>query len=590
MTRTPAHTHVKQYSLQKGIKIMKKRNIAAAILLASMMAVSTCAVTSMTAMADYTINITDKPANDAASHTYTAYQVFSGTVGTVGGTNVLTGINWGNGVNGTDILTDLKATSYTYNAKFASCKNASDVAKVLEANNTDTALVKSFAGIVRANLTTTTSATGAGPLSVAAPGYYYIKDEVAEADKEKGAVSDNILKVVDATPVNATVKEDVPTLTKAIGTSSTDTATKNTAKIGDKIPYVLTSTVPKMEGYTKYYYVIDDTMEAGLTFNNDIVITIGGTALNVGTDYTVDTSVSGKTFEIVFKDFLTKQQSNAGQPIVVTYSATLNSNAELVSDSNDNTVQLTYSNNPHENASPDSGNPDKPSDNSPVGKTPEQTVNTYTTGLELIKVDENDGSSLANAKFGLTGTGFSITQYNNEYYKLDNDATTDVFYQLKDGTYTDTAYTADNSADYASSDKYVKVNSTDLATSLVPINVVVTSDANGKIKFKGLNPGTYTLTEIEAPDGYNKLSDPVTIIISGTTENPADWSITVGGYAANKTDKALFKANIANNKGTTLPSTGGIGTTIFYVVGGTLVAGAVVLLITKKRMSINDQK
>ena len=129
----------------------------------------------------------------------------------------------------------------------------------------------------------------------------------------------------------------------------------------------------------------------------------------------------------------------------------------------------------------------------------------------------------------------------------------------------------------------------------------LTSDANGLFKVIGLDDGTYHLKETKAPAGYNLLTNDITVVITAATTNGQSWtdgdaakaltalSVTADGKNGSVDDnKGIGSITIANNKGATLPSTGGMGTTLFYVLGSILVLGAVVLLVSKKRMNAID--
>ena len=108
--------------------------------------------------------------------------------------------------------------------------------------------------------------------------------------------------------------------------------------------------------------------------------------------------------------------------------------------------------------------------------------------------------------------------------------------------------------------------------------------------FAGLGAGTYLLTEEVAPNGYNKLTNPITIVIAANpTLNGPNWTVTKDGTALTA-PTGIYALEVENNMGATLPGTGGIGTTIFYIVGGALILGALILLITKKRMHTTDDK
>ena len=164
---------------------------------------------------------------------------------------------------------------------------------------------------------------------------------------------------------------------------------------------------------------------------------------------------------------------------------------------------------------------------------------------------------------------------------------------LKDGTYTDVAAVTDNSSKNYNADKYdsttkmyEKVSVVTKDTVATKINTVGYTNAQGVLTFEGLSTGTYTITELVAPNGYNLLKDRVTIeITDNATLTNANWTVKSGDTALVANDDNHFLVQVKNNKGTELPSTGGIGTTLFYVIGGLLVVAAGIILVTKKRVS-----
>lgn len=433
-------------------------------------------------------------------------------------------------------------------------------------------------------------------------GYYVVEDTAATKP-----VSALILDTTNPS-VEIDIKADKPSIDKKIdGTQDTDNSTTgdveyNNAAIGDKVPYKVTSKVPDMTGYTKYYFVVNDTLSKGLTFNDDVAITVGNKKLVKDTDFTVvsNKNADGTTsVEIVFKNFIQYKELKAadgttilaetGSPITITYSATVNENAVIGTAGNPNEVKLTYSNNPNVDDGGTPGNPDKPTSTSPTGETPKEVTRTYVTDLEIIKVDQ-DGKRLTGAEFKLVGekinkvivttTNF-VENENGEYWKL------------KDGTFTKTAPTiagdeTDNSDLYASiSKKYILEEKTEVQTKTESVDITATVGSDGVLRFEGLSAGEYTITEIKAPDGYNLLKAPITVTIgwtapaSGKTE--CTWTYTWGNTA--DTSGNSNTVTVTNNAGLELPSTGGIGTTIFYILGSVLLVGAAILLITKKRMS-----
>jgi LPXTG-motif cell wall-anchored protein len=249
---------------------------------------------------------------------------------------------------------------------------------------------------------------------------------------------------------------------------------------------------------------------------------------------------------------------------------------------NPNTVKLTYSNNPGHSGD---GNPDNPDSDIVTGETPDSVVKTYVTEIELIKVDgANNTTKLAGAVFNVKGTQINKVIITGEKFVKDAAGT---YYLLKDGTYTTKTPTDATISQYEStSDMYKKeayATTSEQETKDVDFQVVTGSD--GIIKLTGLKEGTYTFTEIQAPDGYNLLKDPITVTItSNVTTTDATFAWTGSDNVTNKSD-GTFTFNVANNSGTELPSTGGIGTTIFYIVGGLLLVGAAIVLVARRKAS-----
>ena len=317
-----------------------------------------------------------------------------------------------------------------------------------------------------------------------------------------------------------------------------------------------------------------------------MVITVGKKTLEKDKDYqlTVTNNADGTTgLEIVFINFIQyKDQTDAA--IRVTYSATVNQDASLdPSVGNTNDVKLIYSNNPNV----DGKGENKPEPGDPVGETPVKQVKTFVTGLQLTKVDGKDNSkTLTGAKFEIKGESLKVVLVNQEMYKASENGT---YYMLKDGTYTETVPTDETADKYDSTtQKYEKVTVVSKETVATEINATGYVDENGVLTFEGLGEGTYTITELVAPNGYNLLKNPITVVITAdATVNGCTWTVTVDGSPVNA-EGNLYAFQVANNSGAELPSTGGIGTTIFYVVGGLLVVAAGVLLVTRKRMSKSE--
>lgn len=364
----------------------------------------------------------------------------------------------------------------------------------------------------------------------ATAGYYLFKDTTATGDNEV-----YITEVVG----NVTIKaknSHVPGFEKKLkdtnDTEGTTTDWQDVADhdIGDKIPFKLEGTVPADYDaeYTSYYFAFHDEEEAGLTFNKDSVeVYVDDTKITAGFEVKTSTN-DGCSFEVVFSDLKAIKDVHAGSKIRVEYTATLNENAVIGGNGNLNKAQLEYSNNPR-----DTNSKDKTVWDNVVVFTYQVVVNKYANSVE-----ENNK---------LPGADFTLTK------KLNGDTT--------------------------------------------KVIAAVKSPDGKQFTFKGLDDGEYTLTETVTPDGYNTI-DPITFKVNAnheiTWEGAGDRNTLLKSLSGNKvtgqitftSDKGTgaLTTNIINKSGTVLPSTGGMGTTVFYVVGGGLMAVAVVLLVTKKRM------
>nr|WP_300658106.1 isopeptide-forming domain-containing fimbrial protein [uncultured Acetatifactor sp.] len=608
--------------------------------------------------------IVKQNSDDKTSHTYEAYQIFAGDLAEVDGKKVLSNIIWGSGVNGDELLGALKKDS-AFNIvgedndktnAFANCTTASQVAEVLSGNAfgsstvQNSTLTDAFARVVENNLSQTVAGTASNTdsngnvssdpivINVTGSGYYLVKDR-DQSVTEGGAYSRFMLEVVgDAT---ATVKSEVPSGDKKVYIDDVTTGDANNASIGSHVSYQITSKVPNHVGYNYYYFIMNDTLSEGLTFDGagSVTVTVGGETLVQDTGYYVYTGVdvAPKTFRLAFNDI---RKYTVGAEIVVTYSATINDKAIVGTTGNPNTWNLQYSNNPDDTFDgerPDGENtPGLPADeqNEALGQTPDEKTLTYVTELDITKYANSvaEDHPLAGAEFTLTGTSKQVVLNEVDYYEASKEGT---YYLLLDGTYTETAPTGTkyveigvgtaetttgyiknaageyvvpkNKGDYVGqtlyklvkgtaeeyadvNTKYMKKTATETTYVNADVSIEMTTGEDGKISFKDLGAGEYILTETVTPEGFNTL-DPIKIVI--TFEGPKSvndgnetctWKMTWNGEEIEGTN-GIFAQNVINQSGSLLPSTGGIGTTIFYVVGGILVIGAGILLVAKKRMS-----
>ena len=395
------------------------------------------------------------------------------------------------------------------------------------------------------------------------------------ANVESAAYTDLILHVVG--DVNVTAKEDVPSLDKVIIEDDSEVKS-NAASIGDEVNYCIKTNIPNMTGYTKYFFVVEDKLGEGLTFNNDVKVYIDGTEA-ANSEYLVEKGTDGK-FSVIFKNFIS-HKSDAGKSIEIKYSATVNENAVITDAGNPNKAGLIFSNDPNVTPTGDSENGDKPGPNDITGKTPESTTKTYVTEIKIVKKDADTNEILKGAKFAISGDSVNIVKVNSEIYEKASDGT---YYMLKDGTFSKTVPTAEQGDPNT---KYKKVEKVSEVSDKTKVANSVYTDSNGEALFTGLGAGEYELTELEAPEHYNVLEEPVKLTITAKRDETDATKMTfdVGEVKGATVNGNTIIITIGNNKGFKLPGTGGMGTVIFYVVGGILVVLALILLVTRKRMN-----
>ncbi|MDD7516205.1 isopeptide-forming domain-containing fimbrial protein [Ruminococcus flavefaciens] len=618
---------------------MKKYNKALAMLTASMLAITPMAAAGMTVFAaSITVN---KVTDDGTDRKYVAYPLITGTLAEDGQT--LTAMQWNTNIVRSNLETALKkldSTAFsafsgttTTPADFATMANnyvndddtkAQNLAKIFN----DTSILPTTVGIELEKAGDTYTKTGL------TDGWYLIKDE-STLNKNGNVFSANILEVRGDTPA-ITPKFSLPTLTKKI-VEGEDRVDCNTAAIGDVITYEITTKVPNMTGYNKYFFIVNDKLSPGLTYNPDSInISIEGVSGNLTkdanedyTDYATDNAdyyvksseysiEDGTEIKIVFENFLENMKNKgvtAGKDVTITYTATLNKEANIVSTGenagNPNTANLVYSNNPNHSYKgitdedsttpdyPDEPNPGTPDDpNNPtdvVGETPEDKVNTYTTAIRIKKVDQDGQPFNKDVEFTLRGAKLNKVQKVSGVTFAEDAAGT--YWKLKTGTYTDVAPTTSGLSE-AAKDKYandgkkykkVAAAGSELTATGSPLEIKSTVDAEGYITFYGLNAGEYELEETKHPNGYNKAETiSFTIKAENVSENSCTWTKTGDEIGDYENDTHLFPITVINKKGATLPTTGGIGTKLFYIIGGLLVSGSLVLLITKKRMGAKE--
>ena len=495
-------------------------------------------------------------------HTYSAFQIFKGDVE---GNNIkdfkISNVDWGSNIinNSDDFLNKLREADHI-GPLFTNAKSAQEVLAVIsqwhDSDDDSIAFARFVCHYLYSNDANPTYVVRAGSNALTIPeakaGYYLFVDTTDFSKDDSYHSYNSFLLMVTKGNWNVpiTPKAEKPTVEKKVydnpdGTSTGGFGSSADHAINEKFQFQLTATLPDSTNraydyYDKYSVIFHDTLSEGITYDgpdsvviksNDITYTITDPS-----KYTINTDKldSQNYFEVEIPDVKTCVAGldlNKGATITVTYTAHLNEKASVNTagggTSNINKVYLTYSNNPQ--------------DESSIGKTPESTpVYVYTYQLNNTKYHDDD-----NPNNVLEGAGFRLYSDKTctQEVKLYKEGA--FYYPIKDAT---------DKAQYA---------------------VEMFSDEHGQFNVRGLDAGTYYLRETKTPDGYSACPD-TTIVISATHDE----------HNVNLSGESNLNNKIINIKagGITLPSTGGIGTTLFYVVGGGLMVAAIVLLVTKKRM------
>lgn len=519
-------------------KVIKK-------LLAALLAVAmVCAM----AVPAFAYNIKEDINKD---HSFEAFQIFKGDVEG----NKISNATWGSNITNPDVfLSKLKEDS-TIGSQFSKATTDQDVLAVISKwSNSDNDSI-AFARFVckylypTADANPTHAAIGNHTLHFDDAGYYLIVDTTYfKPGDSYVAYNSFMLTVTQANwNVDVTPKVEKPSVKKEV--YDNQDGTSNEAGFGssadhainEEFKFKLTATLPASnvhvyDYYDKYTVIFNDTLSEGITFDrlDTVEITNGTTSQVIDSNkYTLYEKQPYLTLGIDdVKTCASGLNLNDGATITVTYTAHLNDKAFVNTTSgssteNKNSVQLQYSNNPKDSEAY-------------WGFTPESEVRVYTYQLNNTKYHDDD-----NPNNVLAGAGFRLYS--------DKDCTEEQEIKLKknttDGTYS--PYFGEDAGDE------------------------MFSDEHGQFNVKGLDAGTYYLKETKTPDDYSPCPDKKIVISATHTE-----------YNVNLSGESNLNNKIINIKagGITLPSTGGIGTTIFYVVGGGLMVAAIVLLVTKKRM------
>ena len=524
-----------------------------------------------------TVNVTVPGAeSNLNGHAYTAYQILSGTQATSGG--ALGDAAWGSGINDAAFLKALKADT-TIGGYFANVTDAKGFAEALSnidnfpADGANTRLV---AKIAMKNKQGNGTALAAGNSTQLDKGYYLIVDSTAT-----GQTVYNPAVLAITSDIEIKDKTDVPTLEKKVqenkksvtgeyGNGFNDVADYN---IGDDVPFHLIGSVPDMSQYETYTYKFTDTFDKGFDavntnnvkvyLSNDKKLDLEGESAdtditsyfsdtNGSIQYTPATEAQGEiagtkaTLTVSTKDLKKAATYSKSQPqyVIVSYTAKLNAKAEIGLPGNVNEAYLTYSNKPDQSGTGDNNTND----------TPHDKVIVFTYGLDVTKVDSKESSTkLKDAEFKLKNS--------------DNKWAT-----ITDGKVTGWTATENDGS-------------------------VLKSDAEGNFKVTGLDDGTYTLVETKAPAGYNLPADGFSVTLKATTANNQTWNGTANTALTDlavkvdqtdgtgNVDTGLGAITIKNTQGSSLPSTGGMGTVLLYVAGIAVfvLAGATLVMALRRR-------
>ncbi len=512
-----------------------------------------CFGASMTAFAaDGDTNSENQQSAETVAHSYIAYQIFTGDVKG----NAIADAEFGTGVTETmktELAEKLGITSETIKAK----EVAEKIGELTEAADID-----AVSDIIRKNLSDVSYKITDGKVENGAAGYYMIVDVTDFTGDEEVYLDRAQLQLVEEDlAVEITEKRDsvvtekkVKDINDSTDTDYTDWQDSADYDIGDVIPFELYATVPaNYDDYSTYEYIFRDKQSAGLDFNaSSVVVKVDGEQISEG--YTVNETVvvdeeknDVDTFQVVFADLKKIEAVKANSKITVEYTSTLNADAVIGATGNPNKMRVEFSN-----------------DKGGKGKTPWDTVIVFTFKTVVNKVDA-EGKSLEGAEFAL------------EKLVKGEDGKEDTW----------------------------------VLTESQPTLVGNSTEEGKSVTFTatGLDDGIYRITETKAPQGYNKIDPIYFVVAAGHTVLSADPALEslavtdldgeeIVATEANEGDLGTFNVDqeqgeistsIVNQKGAVLPSTGGIGTTIFYVIGGVLVVGAVVLLIVRRKMRTEEE-
>lgn len=534
--------------------------------------------------------------NPTEGHIYTAYQILTGEVKD----DQLTNLNWGSGI------TDAGKAELKKYLELSEGATVAQVALALSKISDDSTKMDAVAQILGDNKTgngTELTGNGSGVSATVDQGYYVIIDTLVEGAASDTTISKYMVQVVG--DVSITTKAETTSSQKTVKDGENARAEFTEANIGEVRTFYLTATLPAdYAAYEAFYMMFNDTMNhmdyvslTGVSVKRGVEAdTKGVLDPTTGTEISKINAQSGSEVINGYKltapttipdDKVTDVESNrlsvelmdlkqivaaaqAGDCVIVEYEAKLNSTA-VINGANINEFDLVFSNDPNSTVKPEK--PDE-EPNIPTGTTPKDQADVYTTEIELLKQDGTTHDILTGAEFTLTGQTNNVVIKTATVFKESADGE---YWKLKNETYTKDAPTDDTLEYYDDpTKKYVAEVTTSVESNTEEAtNIKAFVGNDGKVIFSGLGEGNYKLVESKVPEGYNQMDDIDFTISFNRTDKKFSVSESLGSLVA----------TIDNYSGSTLPSTGGIGTTIFYIVGAVLVIGAGIILVTKKRMS-----
>ena len=521
----------KPYGLGKGKNMKHTRRLAAFFL--GVLMVLAITIQAPAAPTETTIRV---PASD--THSYEIYQIFTGDLSE----NILSNVKWGQNGTGTQGETVPQTTL--------------DAIAGLEGTDAQ----KAAAIAEYATLSSPAYTVSSGGSVNVPTGYYLIRDPGTLTDGDEATLyivqvtgPTEIIRKAGTTEAHKTV-DDVNDSSPSVTADNGQAQTSSDYDIGDAVPYHISATLSEAVGqYGKYHITFADTLQAGcfdaisLSAEN---LKINGNAVADTENYTVTVSgvdaASAAGFEVTL-EFTPKEnktlESLNNAVVTLDFTATLGEGAKIGAEGNTNRFRLKYSNNPNDTTG------------AQEGETPESCVITFTYKVVINKVDQNDQP--------LTGAQFAL-------------------YKVAD------TYALPTTGDSAS-------RGADAAQHKIQeYTAAVSGSQQDTFTFRGVDDGRYVLVETTTPDGYNTL-DPQVFVIQATHGGAENQGITLDALSGEKVtgeivltrdtaDEDALKATIRNQKGAILPSTGGTGTTMFYIAGAVLVLLACVLLVTRRRV------